>query len=178
MNPEDSICYMQTADGRTINLSNLCGGRRTVATPALSGTDQQFLGEYQSFLNRRINTSPHVRTALAQAQRSPQSVVERARGVCSSIQAGISPDSTVEQTIDADLINTMALEYYCPEFDEWRMTQNRDYSTISPTRFSKWLTRRQNIVLVWVSTSLNPLDKQVLIEVKARFLILQQLPDG
>lgn len=118
MNPEDSICYMQTADGRTINLSNLCGGRRTVATPALSGTDQQFLGEYQSFLNRRINTSPHVRTALAQAQRSPQSVVERARGVCSSIQAGISPDSTVEQTIDADLINTMALEYYCPEFDE------------------------------------------------------------
>jgi hypothetical protein len=117
MNPEDSICYMQTADGRTLNLSNLCGGRRTVATPALSGTDQQFLAEYQNFLSRRINTSPLVRTALAQAQQSPQSVVERARGVCSSIQAGI-PDSTVEQTIDADLINTMALEYYCPEFDE------------------------------------------------------------
>lgn len=118
MNPEDAICYMQTADGRAINLSNLCGGRRTGATPALSGTDQQFLAEYQNFLSRRINTSPLVRTALAQAQQSPQSVVERARSVCSSIQAGRHPDSTVGQTIDADLINTMALEHYCPEFDE------------------------------------------------------------
>jgi len=118
MNPEDSICYMRTADGRAINLSNLCGGRRTGVSPALSGTDQQFLAEYQNFLSRRINTSPLVRTALAQAQQSPQSVVERARSVCSSMQAGIYPDSTVGQTIDADLINTMALEYYCPEFDE------------------------------------------------------------
>jgi hypothetical protein len=118
MNPEDSICYMQTSNGRTLNLSNLCSGRRTVATPALSGTDQQFLAEYQNFLGRRMNTSPLVRTALVQAQQSPQSIVDRARGVCSSIQAGISPESTAEQAIDADLINTMALEHYCPEFDE------------------------------------------------------------
>lgn len=110
---------MQTGDGRIINLYQLCVDRKSSNT-ALSTTDRQFLESYQSFLRKRLGTSPLVQTALAQLQQAPQSIVERAKGVCAAIRTGKPQNSTPppQGNIDADLINTMALEYYCPDLDD------------------------------------------------------------
>ncbi len=119
--PGDLICYMQTEDGRIINLSKLCVDKQsTYNYKAISTTDQQFLRNYQSFLRKRLGTSPLVQTALSQLQQAPQTVVERARRVCAAMSSGVAQNSPPppQGNIDADLINTMAVEYYCPNLDD------------------------------------------------------------
>lgn len=113
----DLICYLQAEDGRIINLSKLCG--LTTPSPALSVTDQQFLETYRSFLSKRSRTLPSIVAALSQLQQSPQAVVERATRICTDIKSGtLSRDQLPQGAIDSDLINTMALKYYCPELDD------------------------------------------------------------
>lgn len=111
------ICYLQTEDRRIIDLSKLCG--LTTPTPALSVTDQQFLETYRSFLNKRSRTLPSIAAALSQLQQSPQAVVERATRICTNIKSGtLNRDQLPQGAVDSDLINIMALEYYCPELDD------------------------------------------------------------
>ncbi len=113
----DLICYLQTEDRQIINLSKLCGS--TTPKPALSVTDQQFLETYRSFLSKRSRTLPSIVAALSQLQQSPQAVVERATRICTDIKSGtLSRDQLPQGTVDSDLINLMALEYYCPELDD------------------------------------------------------------
>jgi len=120
IDPGDLVCYMQTRDGRIINLNKLCINNNRRNEIILSTTDQQFLEEYQNFLRKRVGTSPLVSTALAQLRRSPQAIVERAKGVCATIRTGKPQNSTQQPqgNIDADLINTMAVDYYCPNLDD------------------------------------------------------------
>ncbi|HEY9654853.1 MAG TPA: hypothetical protein V6C50_05125, partial [Crinalium sp.] len=75
LNPDDFLCYMQTSDGRVLNLSKLCGGKEGTAN-ALSTTDQSFLEDYRSFLGKRSTRLPAVKAALLQAQQNPQAVLQ------------------------------------------------------------------------------------------------------
>lgn len=123
---EDLICYFQTQNGQVLNLSKLCGHSKqkpVVATPApmsaLSTTDQQFLETYQGFLSKRAKSSPAAVVALAQSQQSPQAIVERAMKICTAVKTGtLSQGQLPQGSVDSDLINTMAFEYYCPELDD------------------------------------------------------------
>lgn len=120
IDPGDLVCYMQTRDGRIINLNKLCINNNRSNQTVLSTTDQQFLEEYQSFLRKRAGTSPLVSIAFTKLQQSPQAVVERAQEVCATIRSGNQQNSTQQpqRNIDADLINTMAVDYYCPDLDD------------------------------------------------------------
>lgn len=114
----DLLCFMQTSDGRVVDLSRFCGVERT-SIVSLSQVDQQFLERYQALLKRRLGASPQVKVALSQAQSNPGKLIDRARGICAAIRSGT--DSTAaaapQNASDADLISTMAVRYYCPELD-------------------------------------------------------------
>jgi hypothetical protein len=117
---EDFVCYMQSNDGQIINLTKLCSiNNNEVVKSNLSTTDKQFLENYKSFLRQRQRGSPLINNALSQAQESPEDIVQRAKRICASIKTGTSKNSQVNSgNIDADIINTMAVEYYCPELDD------------------------------------------------------------
>ncbi|QXE26350.1 hypothetical protein B6N60_05081 [Richelia sinica FACHB-800] len=116
----DFLCYMQRSDGQVINLTKLCGIKKNpVLKSTISSTDQQFLQQYKFFLKKRLGGSPLISSALSQAESSPENVVKRARGICGVIQSRDSANlDAISRNIDADLMNTMAVEYYCPELDD------------------------------------------------------------
>lgn len=114
----DFPCYMQTSDGRVINLGKLCGhGSQSVASPpAISTVDQKFLQRYRSFLEKRAQGSPAVQSLISQALQNPQAVVQQAKAVCTALRSG-QPQLSSDQVGD-DLFQTMAPKYYCPELDD------------------------------------------------------------
>lgn len=116
LNPDDFLCYMQTSDGRVLNLSKLCGGKEGTVN-ALSTTDQSFLDDYRSFLSKRSTKLPAVKAALLQAQQNPQAVLQRAQAVCTALRTG-QPQPTTTGQVGDDLFATLAPEYFCPELDE------------------------------------------------------------
>lgn len=114
----DFPCYMQTSDGRVMNLGKLCGqgNQPMVAPTTVSTVDQQFLQRYRSFLEKRAQSSPAVQTLIAQALQNPQAVVQQAKAVCTALRSG-QPQPASDQVGD-DLFQTMAPKYYCPELDD------------------------------------------------------------
>ena len=114
------ICYLETENGRIINLDKLCGNITNNSVASLSATDQKFLESYKHFLSKRSPTLSSVQIALSQLQQFPQGVVQRAIRVCTERKSGISHNQVKlpQEAVDADLINLMALEYYCPELDD------------------------------------------------------------
>lgn len=111
VNSVDFICYMRTKDGQVVNLSDLCANRRPVdlGLSTLPRNDQQFLQRYQGFLEKRAKVSPAVQPLLAQSQQDPQSLIQRAKGVCTGQAQPIS------DRIAAYLFQTMAAKQYCRE---------------------------------------------------------------
>lgn len=115
--PSDFLCYMETNDGDVVDLTRLCGGPTTLLVSTVSRRDQQFLDRYTSLLEQRSRGNPSVQAVVAQAQSSPDSIVNRAKAICSSMRAGQpSPISLAE--IGGDLLQTMAPKYFCPELDD------------------------------------------------------------
>jgi hypothetical protein len=115
VDPGDLPCYMQTADGRIINLSKFCGGRNRTA-PIVLTVDQAFVEQYQNILRNRWGRSPQAQTALAQAQQNPQAIIQRAQSACALIRIGGSEAALFSPgQIDAKVINDLALNYYCPD---------------------------------------------------------------
>ena len=114
------ICYLETENGRIINLDKLCGNITNNSVASLSATDKKFLESYKYFLSKRSPTLSSVQIALSQLQQFPQGVVQRAIRVCTERKSGILHNQVKlpQEAIDADLINLMALEYYCPELDD------------------------------------------------------------
>lgn len=118
VNIDEPLCYMRTANGRTIDLSRFCGRGNASPVPMFSATDQKFLEQYQVFLRRRLGSSPAVQAALNQAATSPQALIQRAQGVCAVLQADTpAPGTTQPTSSDADLMHSMAVKYYCPQLD-------------------------------------------------------------
>lgn len=111
----DLLCYMQTTNGQIVNLNKWCG-RKPGNSPAsfLSGNDQQFLQGYQSFLGKRAKTSPSLQALLSESQKSPQAIVERAKGVCT----GTGPTQRTSDPGTDYLFQAMALKRYCAGRDD------------------------------------------------------------
>jgi hypothetical protein len=106
--PVDYVCYIQTSDGRS------SGTGRPIA---LGPNDQAFLNSYQRSLSKRLNSSSSV--AVSRVQRNPQAAIERARGICNALSAGMSIDLLQPQgNAEVDALNALAPKYYCPEFDD------------------------------------------------------------
>lgn len=114
----DFPCYMQTSDGRVMNLGKLCGhgSQPMVAPDTISTVDQKFLQRYRSFLEKRAQGSPAVQTLIAQAVQNPQVVVQQAKAVCTALRSG-QPQLASDQVAD-DLFQTMAPKYYCPDLED------------------------------------------------------------
>ena len=115
VNPGDLVCYMQTSDGRLLNLNKLCGSEQLATS--LSPTDQRFLDRYSALLRRRSMGLPAIQTALLQAQQNPQAVLQRAQAFCAALRTGQFQPNTSGQVGD-DLVTTMAPRYYCPELED------------------------------------------------------------
>lgn len=118
-NLDDSICYMKTEEGQIINLTKLCGANISKDT-VLSVRERQFLENYHRFLSKRSSSLPSVQAALLQLQQAPQTVVQYAQQICAYKKSGIVENSALQsqQRVDAEFINTIALEFYCPDLDE------------------------------------------------------------
>ena len=115
--PVDYVCYIQTSDGRTIDLGKLCGSSRSGRPIALGPNDQAFINSYQRSLSKRLNSSSS--DAVSRVQRNPQAAIERARGICNALSAGMSIDLLQPQgNAEVDALNALAPKYYCPEFDD------------------------------------------------------------
>lgn len=115
--PVDYVCYIQTSDGRTIDLGKLCGSSGRGRPIALEPNDQAFLNSYQRSLSKRLNSASS--DAVSRVQRNPQATIERARGICNALSGGMSIDLLQPQgNAEVDALNALAPKYYCPEFDD------------------------------------------------------------
>lgn len=115
VNSIDHLCYMQTKDGQIINLSEWCV-RKPVESliSGLSGVDQQFLQGYQSLLQKRAKVSPVVQALLAESQKNPRSMVDRAKAACT----GVGQSQRTSDQVTDYLFQAMALKRYCPGRDD------------------------------------------------------------
>jgi len=111
---DNPVCYMQLLDGRIFNLNSLCVDR--IPKKPLSTKDKQFIEEYKGFMR----SYPQAQSALSRlVENNPQSIIQRAAEVCKELKTGVVSDSRVAQPdIDADILNTLASEYYCREFND------------------------------------------------------------
>lgn len=115
--PDDYVCYIKTSEGRTIDLGKLCGSSGSGRPIALEPNDRAFLNSYQRSLSKRLNSSSS--DAVSRVQRNPQAVIQRARGICNALSAGMSIDLLQPQgNAEVDALNALAPKYYCPEFDD------------------------------------------------------------
>jgi hypothetical protein len=115
--PVDYVCYIQTSDGRTIDLGKLCGSSGRARPIALEPNDQAFLNSYQRSLSKRLNSASS--DAVSRVQQNPQAAIQRARGICNALSAGMSIDLLQPQgNAEVDALNALAPKYYCPEFDD------------------------------------------------------------
>lgn len=122
------ICYIQESNGSTLDLSNLCSDRQTKTQ--LSKLDRDFLNSYNNSLevyqNGRTLVSPDT-------DKAPNSPIAVARGVCSALQSKVplerikteqyekiigTEDPRTQKTAlaESDIINSLAIKFYCPEF--------------------------------------------------------------
>lgn len=115
--PGDFICYIEKSDGRIVNLNKLCDKGRSGSYATVSTTDQRFLENYQRLLRKRLRVSPSVQTALSQIQQNPQAAVQRAQAVCTAIRTGEPQNLQPPGQVDADIFDTLAPKYYCPELN-------------------------------------------------------------
>lgn len=119
IDPRDAICYMETADGRVLDLSRFCG-RQNNRLVSLSSLDQRFLSDYQATMRRRYRRLPAAQTALSQSQQNPQAVIQRAREACTRVQNGMLPELALlgEGRVDSAIVNDLALNRYCPDLND------------------------------------------------------------
>lgn len=111
---ENLLCYFETSSGTTLNLERLCGPQSPVPNP-LSATDQKFLEEYQGFLRGY----PNQVTLARLANQNPQAIVDKANKLCNALRVGRPEfNNGGRPEPDADILSSLAPQYYCPEYDD------------------------------------------------------------
>lgn len=117
----DYLCFLTTNSGEVVDLSeSLCHSKKSKLGGAK--TDKEFIEEYKS----RAMKYPDVRDNLiASIENSPESDIERAKGVCTDLKAGLSLDEIQEDQgeenagkagmVKSNIITNLASKYYCPE---------------------------------------------------------------
>lgn len=126
------ICYMQTANGLTLDLISLCGKPMPGKTLSkLTENEQTFVDSYK----KSISADPETQALLLlpRIEREPQSAVQQAQNVCRALKGEISfndvrraqsemaaksGDANSQQTVSAEaaIINSLAPKFFCPEF--------------------------------------------------------------
>ena len=118
----DYTCFMKTNSGRIIDLSqSVCRSRKPAAL-VLANTDKKFIADYK----RQLMRYPDVRdNLLASAKQSPEPSIGQAKDVCEDLRSGLSLKDIREnqsgemlerdEAVNANIINTLAPKYYCPE---------------------------------------------------------------
>jgi len=110
---DNLVCYMQVETGVILNLENLCRSEKRVQP--LSEQDQKFIDDYKKLLS----SYPQSQTILSIAEQNPETVLRKALQVCNELKTGrISPERVTQPEIDADILSSIATEYYCPEFND------------------------------------------------------------
>lgn len=119
----DYVCYWQKSDGSTTALSNLC--RQSSSTTKLSG-DAAFVADFQSMASQYPNS---IRQALnIYINQNRDSAIASAKTTCRVLRfGGTAAVSKRRETLTADnsspieaarlqIIEPLAINYYCPEF--------------------------------------------------------------
>ncbi|HEY9709555.1 MAG TPA: hypothetical protein V6D48_15225 [Oculatellaceae cyanobacterium] len=115
-NIDNPFCYMNTEEGLTLNLESLCKVERQRPTESLSAKDRQFIEDYKKFLKGY----PKAQAALSYfVENNPQMIIRKAAEVCNELKTRrFSNSRRTHPDIDADILNSIAPEYYCREFDD------------------------------------------------------------
>jgi hypothetical protein len=125
--PVDYVCYIQTSDGRTIDLGKLCGSSGSGRPIALGPKDQDFLNSYQRSLRKRLNSSSS--DALSRVQRNPQAAIQRAREICKALSGAIASAITGDSQVGgAARIASVSWGGYCGD----RVKENRLTLVLKP----------------------------------------------
>ncbi len=115
-NIDNLFCYMKTEEGLTLNLENLCKVERQRPTESLSAKDRQFIEDYKKLLKGY----PKAQAALSSlVEKNPQMILRKAAELCKELKTRRFSDSRIANPdVDADILNSLAPEYYCREFDD------------------------------------------------------------
>ena len=113
---DNLFCYMNTEEGIILNLESLCEVERQRSTESLSAKDKQFVEDYKKLLKGY----PKAQAALSSlVEKDPQMIVKKAVALCQELKTGKFSDSRIAHPdVDADILNSIAPEYYCREFDD------------------------------------------------------------
>lgn len=107
------VCYMQTESGVVLNLTNLCQPEKVIQF--LSERDRKFIKDYKKLLV----SYPQGQTILSIAEDNPELIIKKASQICNELKTGIVSEQRINRPdIDADVLNYIAPEYYCPEFSD------------------------------------------------------------
>lgn len=107
---------MNTEEGITLNLESLCEVEKQRSTDSLSAKDKQFIEDYKKLLKGY----PKAQAALSSlVEKDPQMIVKKAAELCKELKTGKFSDSRIAHPdVDADILNSIAPEYYCRKFDD------------------------------------------------------------
>jgi hypothetical protein len=128
LDTDNPICYIQESNGSTLDLSKLCGEHET--TTQLSETDQKFLTSY----NNSLSAYQNVQTLVTpDTEKNTESPIKLAQNVCSALKSQVplaqivtdqyqriieteDPRNQKFALIEAEIIDSLATKFYCPEF--------------------------------------------------------------
>lgn len=98
-----------------LSLENLCEVNKHLPN-SLSAKDRQFIEDYKKLL-RGV---PKAQAALSFiVEKNPHMIIRKAAEVCNELKTGkYSASRIAKPDVDADIINSLAPEYYCREFDD------------------------------------------------------------
>ena len=115
-NADNPFCYMQTEGGLILNLESICEVKRLRPREPLSSKDRQFIEDYRKLLMGY----PKAQTALSSVvEKNPLMIIRKATEVCNQLKTGkFSASGIAQPDADADILNSLAPEYYCREFDD------------------------------------------------------------
>ncbi len=122
------VCYMQKANGSTIDLSNLCGNHEN--KKPLSEIDLKFIESYKNSMSGFPETQSLV---IRRTEKDSQSSIKIAQNVCrllndkvsftniqknqyDTIMSYVNTRSRENVLIEAQIINALAPQFYCPKF--------------------------------------------------------------
>lgn len=128
LDTDNPICYIQQSNGSTLDLSKLCSEDET--SSQLSQIDQNFLASYNNLLNVYQTAKT---TVTPDTEKDPQYPIKMAQAVCSALKNKVPLDQIetdqyqkITETedprnqkialIESDIIDSLAVKFYCPEF--------------------------------------------------------------
>lgn len=128
LDTNNPVCYIQKANGSTMDLSRLCGKQGSGTT--LSEIDQKFLDSY----NKSFNSYQQVQVlVIPGAEKDPLSAIKKAQDVCSALKSKVpldkietdqyekiieteDPRNQKIALMESEIIDSLATKFYCPEF--------------------------------------------------------------